>query len=224
MCARCSPSSWAQRDLTDRSYAESRRPNVPSLLMELLSHQNYDDMKFALDPRFRFAVSRAIYKGMLRFLAQETGVEPVVQPLPPEITEAKSLGGGRVRVAWRGVDDPLEPTAKPDGFVVYRRGDGRGFDNGTLVEGGETTSVELSIPDSVTVPQSFRVTAVNAGGESLPSGVLATLGGAEGAQRALIVDAFDRLAPSRDGNRRARGSRQVGGPRRGRGLDAGTDG
>ena len=53
----------------------------------------------------------------------------------------------------------------------------------------------MSIPNSVTVPQSFRVTAVNAGGESLPSGVLATLGAAEGAQRALIVDAFDRVAP-----------------------------
>ena len=115
-------STWAQRDLADRSYAESRRPNMPSVLVELLSHQNYDDMKFALDPRFRFAVSRAIYKGMLRFLAQETGVEPVVQPLPPGVTEARSLGGGRVRVAWRAVDDPLEPTAKPDGFVVYRRG------------------------------------------------------------------------------------------------------
>jgi hypothetical protein len=188
-------STWAQRDLADRSYAESRRPNMPSLLMELLSHQNYDDMKFALDPRFRFAVSRAIYKGMLRFLAQETGADPVVQPLPPELLEARSLGGGMVRVAWRSVDDPLEPTAKPDGFVVYRRAGDGGFDNGVFVGGGETTSVAMHVPESERDIQSFRVTAVNAGGESLPSGLLATRGTAKGAKRALVVDGFDRVAP-----------------------------
>jgi hypothetical protein len=188
-------SSWAQRDLTDRSYAESRRPNVPSMLVELLSHQNYDDMKFALDPRFRFAVSRAIYKGMLRFLAQEAGTEPVVQPLPPELLAARSLGGGKVRVAWRGMEDPLEPSATPAGYVVYRRAGDGGFDNGTLVEGRETTSVELHVPASVTEAHGFRVTAANAGGESLPSGVLVTRGGADDARRALIVDGFDRVAP-----------------------------
>ncbi len=63
-------------------YSESRRPNIPSVLLELLSHQNFLDMQFALDPRFRFEVSRSIYKGMLRFLSVQYNFKYVVQPLP----------------------------------------------------------------------------------------------------------------------------------------------
>jgi len=37
------------------------------MLLELLSHQNLADMKYGIDPRFKFLVSRAIYKGMLRY-------------------------------------------------------------------------------------------------------------------------------------------------------------
>ena len=57
----------------DRQYSEAWRPNVPVMLLELLSHQNLADMRFGLDPRFRFDVSRAIYKGMLRFQAFREG-------------------------------------------------------------------------------------------------------------------------------------------------------
>ena len=56
---------WSRRGLWDRSYAEARMPNVPAILLEFLSHQNFADMKFGHDPDFRFLVSRAIYKGML---------------------------------------------------------------------------------------------------------------------------------------------------------------
>jgi hypothetical protein len=78
---------WTRRQLWTRdgrrSYAESRRPNVPSILLELASHQEFNDQTSLQDPRFRSLVSRAIYKGMLRWIAAENGFEPVVQPLPP---------------------------------------------------------------------------------------------------------------------------------------------
>ena len=51
---------WAYRGMWNKNYAETRRPEVPSMILELLSHQNYEDMQYALDPRFRFVVSRAI--------------------------------------------------------------------------------------------------------------------------------------------------------------------
>lgn len=181
---------WKRRQLMDRSYAESRLPNVPAVLVELLSHQNYDDMKFGLDPRFRFAVGRAMYKGILRFLAAEYGYDPLITPLAPDHLQVQAAGAGKVRVSWSAVQDPLESTAKPDGYIVYRRQLSGGFDNGTLVQ---DTSVELTVPDPESI-YSFRVTAYNSGGESFPSEVLPVRTGNTGEKRALIVNAFDRLS------------------------------
>ena len=56
---------WTRRQIWDRGYRESRTPSCPAMLLELLSHQNFEDMKYGLDPTYRFTVSRAIYKGML---------------------------------------------------------------------------------------------------------------------------------------------------------------
>ena len=36
---------WTRRELWDRNYGESRTPNVPSAILEMLSHQNFADMK-----------------------------------------------------------------------------------------------------------------------------------------------------------------------------------
>jgi hypothetical protein len=73
---------WTRRHLWNRSYAEARMPGVPTMLLELLSHQNLADMRYGQDPSFRFTVSRAIYNGMLRFLASQNNRPYVVQPLP----------------------------------------------------------------------------------------------------------------------------------------------
>lgn len=185
---------WERRDLRDASYAESRRPNTPSVLFELLSHQNYDDMKFALDPRFRFDVARAMYKGMLRWMAHEHGFAPVVAPLAPDHLQVRAVAPDRIRVAWKPVADPLEPTAAPDGYIVYTRSGDGGFDNGTLVSGAGNTTLELAVNDPAAI-LGVRVTAYNAGGESLPGEVLCARMGRTGARRALIVNAFDRVAP-----------------------------
>ena len=40
---------WPQRELRIQNYAETRSPLVPATILELLSHQNYRDMKFADD-------------------------------------------------------------------------------------------------------------------------------------------------------------------------------
>ena len=54
------------------------------MLLELLSHQNFEDMKYGMDPAFRFDVSRAIYKGKLKYLSSRYGNDYAVQPLPVE--------------------------------------------------------------------------------------------------------------------------------------------
>lgn len=56
--------AWTRRSMWDKSYVEARVPEVPTTLIELMSHQNYADMTYGRDPEFRFTVGRAIYKGL----------------------------------------------------------------------------------------------------------------------------------------------------------------
>ena len=51
---------WTRRGMWDRAYYEARIPSCPTMLLELLSHQNFADMRYGLDPSFRFDVSHAI--------------------------------------------------------------------------------------------------------------------------------------------------------------------
>ena len=176
---------WSRRQLWDRSYAESRMPEVPGMLLELLSHQNMADMRYGLDPNFRFTVSRAIYKGMLKYLAWLNGFDYVVQPLPVNRFEAHLNGEGEACLSWAPVQDPLEPTADPTGYILYTRVDDGGFDNGVAVaEARASVAVQ---PGHV---YSFKVAATNAGGESFPSEILSVGVASEDAPVALIVNNF----------------------------------
>ena len=49
---------WAKRYLWDRNYSETRCPEVPSAILEMLSHQNFNDMKMGQDPNFKFTLAR----------------------------------------------------------------------------------------------------------------------------------------------------------------------
>lgn len=182
-------STWTRRFLWDSRYSEATRPNFPSMLLELLSHQNFLDMKFHLDPRFRFDASRAIYKGILKFLSVQFGEDYVVQPLPVSHFSAE-LNGNKVKLRWLPQEDKLEPTAKAEKYLVYSRINGGGFDNGVLVNDNKY-EIEIE-PDKI---YSFKVTAVNKGGESFPSEILSVGLSSRNTEPLLIVNAFDRIAP-----------------------------
>jgi len=183
-------SSWAKREHRERGFGETRRPNMPSALIELLSHHNPNDMKYGLDPRFKKDIARSVYKGLLKFVADSNGYDYVVQPLEPNWVEAKHVGNGVVEIKVEGQSDPLEPTAEPTGFVVYQSTDGLAFDNGTMFT-GNSTQLE-NIPEDETTY--FRVTAVNEGGESLPSPVVGVRWSSTDTNKVLIVDGFDRIS------------------------------
>jgi len=182
--------AWTRRGLWDKSYYEARKPGVPAMLLELLSHQNLADQSFGLDPRFRFHVSRAVYKGILKYLSSNSGSDYVVQPLPVTHMALAGLGGKRVRLTWEPVDDPLEATAVPTFYRVYMRPGENGFDNGLDVTG---TEIEIELPAYDTV-YSFRVTAVNEGGESFPSETLAAGFSSSASGTVLVVNGFDRIS------------------------------
>ena len=181
---------WARRAMWNRNYSETRLPAVPSMILELLSHQNFADMRLGHDPRFKFAVARSVYKSLLRYEATMHGEDYEVQPLPVDHFAVTFTGKKHtVRLSWTPVDDPLEPTATPREYVVYTRIGFGGFDNGEVVRGTSTT--RRLEPGLV---YSFRVTAVNRGGESFPSETLSAYVARGSRQNVLIVNAFDRLS------------------------------
>lgn len=180
---------WTRRGIWNRSYSESRVAEVPTMLLELLSHQNFYDMKLALDPQFRFMVSRSIYKAILKHIAYSNQQEYVVQPLPVEKFSSHFVSRNSVRLHWEAVNDSLELTAVPTHYRVYTRTDEGGFDNGELVK-SNTIEVEI-LPGKI---YSFMVTAVNAGGESFPSEILSVYRDRRNRETILIVNGFERVS------------------------------
>ena len=148
---------WTRRQLKEANYCESRVPVVPSMILELLSHKNMADMKYGLDPRFRFVASRAVYKGILRYL---NGGSAIVQPLP---VQELAIGTDGV-LRWKAPTDSLEPSAEPGYYMVYiRRNDGE-WD---VQQVENATQLELTLDPGVAY--SFYVVAGNDGGLSFPS-------------------------------------------------------
>ena len=198
--------NWSRRGMWNKSYYEARVPRVPAMLLELLSHQNFADMRYGLDPRFRFTVSRAVYKGMLQFLCSQYNMNYVVQPLPVDHLALQFTGDNEVELTWQPVEDPLEPTAKAEKYIVYTRiGDGD-FDNGTLVEG---TSYRTHI-SSGTI-HSYKVVAVNKGGLSFPSEILSVGQPFQSKGTVLVVNGFDRISAPADFVAPAPGDKELAG-------------
>ncbi len=194
---------WGRRGMWNRNYSESRLSAIPSMILETLSHQNFTDMRAGHDPGFKFTVGRAVYKAIVRFLHTLHGTPHTIAPLPvenlaiefadgpqPAKKRNKRLKTQTARLSWTPVEDPLEPTATPTGYVVYTRIGHGGFDNGQY-----TPVPSFTTPLEPGITYSFKVTAVNDGGESLDSETLAACAAPQpGAPVILIVGAFDRLS------------------------------
>ena len=133
---------WNRRELFDRNYSETRLPEVPSAILEMLSHQNFPDMRYGQDPNFRFTLARSIYKTILRYVNDQHGRPFVVTPLAPDHFRVE-LKKGVACLRWDAVNDLQEPTAKPTGYVVYTAIGDAYFDNGTYVRGKTEHEVEL---------------------------------------------------------------------------------
>ena len=76
----------------------------------------------------------------------------------------RNTGAGAVSISWQPVADPLESGATPTGYRVYLSNDGFSFDEGRSAN-GTNSHVLTGLQPGQTV--FARVTAVNAGGESL---------------------------------------------------------
>ena len=182
---------WNRRYIWDRNYSETRVPQTTSAIIETMSHQNFGDLIYGHDPNVKFTIARALYKGILRFLNnQHDRHDFVTQPLPVDDFAIRlSETDNSLLLTWKGVEDPIEPDASPTRYIVYTRIGDSAFDNGIIVEEPRFT-IKIE-PDMI---YSFKVTALNDGGESFPSEVLSAMKSSQEQHRVLIINGFNRLS------------------------------
>ena len=199
-------SIWSRRWIWDRSYYESRVPPCPAILLELLSHQNFRDMRYGLDPQFQFDASRAVYKGILKYLSNRYEQPYVVQPLPVKNLSVRFLRDSsaiqnKAILSWNKVLDPIEPTANPEGYILYTKVDNGGYDDGKVItditKNGDIISSSIDIePGHV---YSFKVAAYNTGGksfaiENVSIGLPAQMDSTRLTKVVMVVNNFDRVS------------------------------
>ena len=178
-------------------------------IMETGFHDNEQDAELMRDPKVRSAIARATYQGVVKYFNDvDGGATPLVMA-PGSVSDlrAETAGSGSVTVSW---DTPASNSYNGDaatGYRIYGSTNGYGFDGGTYVAGGGTTSYTFTGLDEAEGSYFFKVVAVNAGGESPDSEVVAAIPGA-GDKDILIVSGFDRfdrhLNPEQSGAERVR--------------------
>ncbi|MEW6250816.1 MAG: hypothetical protein AB1716_09220 [Planctomycetota bacterium] len=161
-------------------------------IVELAFHDNLEDAELLRDDRVRAAMARACVHGIIRFLTTLPGsqVPWAFAPDTPRAVALQDAGDGNVVLSW---EPPLSDQARGDpatGYVVYQSTNGYGF-GAPLVLGNVLTTTVTGVPVGET--RYFRIAATNAGGESMPSEVLAVRRPAQGTAGVLLVNGFDRL-------------------------------
>lgn len=180
--------NWTRRSMWDKSYLEAKTPEVPASLIEFMSHQNFADMKYALDPAFRFTVGRSIYKAIGRFIAERKDRKFIVQPLPVKNFAITRVKSGTYKLEWEPTMDKLEPTADPTKYIIMERtGDDLGFH-----KIGETSNRSFTLKINDKNIHSFQIIAANDGGLSFPSETLALREGDD--NPVLIINGFTRVS------------------------------
>jgi hypothetical protein len=184
--------NWTRRDVWDRNYGESRIPDIPSIILEMFSHQNYTDFTFAHDPIFKQSMARAIYKGILTYVGGQHGeTDCIVQPLAINSFAARlDKDQDMACLSWKPTVDTLSQNAKPVGYIVYTRMDNGDFDNGSYVDGYTTYNCAIQKG----VRYDFKVTAINEGGESADSEILSVYSAPGAKKKVMIVNGFTRLS------------------------------
>ena len=180
---------FGERYLWDRNYSETRLPEVPSAIIETLSHQSFPDMKLAQNPMGKFTIARSLYKSILRYVSSNHGSKYTVQPLPPNHFSVEVNALGVATLSWSPQTDKQEPSAIPSSYLLYIAEGRGGFDNGQMVK---TAACQVKLEPGKLYR--FKVTAFNKGGESFPSETLSALYNPNAKKTVLVVNNFHRLA------------------------------
>lgn len=189
------PEPWFVRKVrTDGhiNFGEIRRDylnnEMSATIVEVAYHDNAQDAALLRRLSIRQAIALSAYRATLRYFG-EVGKKDVPlysPPLAPIIVEARQADtSGTAVIRWQpSSQDSLSSPAKDIRYRLYQSDDGVVFDGGRDV-GAATEYTVKKLKEHA--PVYFRVTAVSAGGESLPSQVLGLARSA--GPRVLVVQA-----------------------------------
>ena len=171
---------------------EANGNEFDATIIELAFHDDPIDAKLLRDPRVRAAMARSSVQGIVRFLnwMPSSPIPLAFAPDVPRNVRVVDAGNGDVTLSWIA---PLSDGARGDpatGYVIYQSTNGYGFGD-PIVLGNVLTHTISGVSAGET--RYYRIAATNAGGESMPSEVLAVRRPATGVANVLIVNGFDRL-------------------------------
>jgi hypothetical protein len=164
-------------------------------IVEVAYHDNQLDAELLRDADFRAAAARATLQGVVKFFnsVDGGGTPLVMSPGKATGVTAEAVGSGSITVSWV---PPVANSYNGDaaiGYMVYGSTNGYGFDGGTYVAGGASTSYTYTGLDPQEGAYYFKVVPVNAGGAAPDSEVVASIAN-NGPKSILIVNGFDRLS------------------------------
>lgn len=173
---------------TDFAFGEIRDDvlggEMDATILEVAFHDSVEDALLLRSPKVREAVARATTQGVVKQFAAYGGGPLAFAPSAP-IQPRATLTREGVQVAWNAATSGFTASH----YLVQRSLDGRGFGRPVAVTNALDATFAGPVPGQT---EFFRVVAVNAGGESPPSSVVACRWVPE-AVPVLVVNAFDRL-------------------------------
>lgn len=176
---------WPRRELSNAGYCESRYPEVPTVLLEVLSHKNLADIMLGLDPRFQKLFCRAIYKGVGRWIQ---GEDFIATPLEVEALRVR-IEGNELTATWQAAVDTIEPSATPTYYIVYTRENDSEWNEGVRV-----TKNSYSCPIKPGIRYDIRVAAGNEGGISFPGETMSAITTTGTQAQTLVVNGDYRIS------------------------------
>jgi N-acetylmuramoyl-L-alanine amidase len=180
-------SNWVDRGTKVANFGELRNlDDMPGVLLETAFHDNVrqsqnsalkmTDNQALHDPRFRDALAYGIYRGISNYF-DETA--PLLAA-PPQAIVAKRINADTVELSFESVSDALS-------YRIYTACGHPDFNEGQIVSSSPARISQLATADSCY----FKITALNAAGESLESKIVSARPSRRPAQL-LIVDAYER--------------------------------
>jgi len=190
--------TWVDRSYPTYTYSygaictPANGDEFDATIVELAFHDNQEDAELLRDCRVRAAMARACVHGITKFLNSLPGsqVPLAYAPDTPRDLTVVDTGNGNVVLSWAPGLTDIARGDPATGYVVYQSSNGRGFGNPIVLSDVQTTTISGLAPGET---RYFRVAATNAGGESMPTEVLAVRRPAEGVANILVVNGFDRL-------------------------------
>jgi hypothetical protein len=164
---------------------------MDATIIEVAFHDNDSDARLMRDSKARAAVGKAAMHAVVKYFNEFDGLP--LNFLPEAPTNPRALAAntnGHITLSWTAPVN-LGGSQYPTNYIIYISTNGFGFGNPIFV-GNVTTFTVTNLPPNV--DYYFRVSASNAGGESMPSEVVGCRASSTaGAPKVLVVNGFDRF-------------------------------